>query len=225
MGLTPDDVERLDFIVRRNRPLHRGDLLFQGGDRFRSLYVVKTGSVKTFAHSPEGGEQVLGFHLPGEIIGLDAIDKNAHVCSAKILETSAVCEVPFNRFEELSLAIPSLQHQMFRLLSKEIAHETEMLLLLGKKSAEDRLACFLVSLSQRFRKRGLSPTDFYLSMSRHEIGNYLGLAVETVSRLFTRFHDEGLLKVDRKHILLTDLDALEAMVSRSPIEECRQRLP
>ena len=225
MGLTPDDVERLDGIVRRNRPLHRGDILFKSGDRFRSLYVVKTGSVKTFAHSPEGGEQVLGFHLPGEIIGLDAIDKDAHVCSAKVLETSAVCEVPFSRFEELSLTIPSLQHQMYRLLSKEIAHETEMLLLLGKKSAEDRLASFLVSLSQRFRKRGLSPTDFYLSMSRHEIGNYLGLAVETVSRLFTRFHDEGLLKVDRKHILLTNLEALEAMVTRAPVEECRRRLP
>ncbi len=225
LGLTPEDVERLDSIVRRNRPLHRGDYLFQSGERFRSLYVVKTGSVKTFAQSTEGGEQVLGFHLPGEIIGLDAIDKDAHVCSARVLETSAVCELPFSRLEELSVTIPSLQHQMYRLLSKEIAHETEMLLLLGKKSAEDRLATFLLSLSQRFRKRGLSPTDFYLSMSRHEIGNYLGLAVETVSRLFTRFHDEGLLKVDRKHIQLTDLEALEAMVSRSPVEEYRRRLP
>ena len=224
LGLAPEDVERLDSIVRRNRPLHRGDFLFQSGDRFRSLFVVKTGSVKTFAQSPEGGEQVLGFHLPGEIIGLDAIDKDAHVCSAKVLETSAVCELPFGRLEELSVTIPSLQHQMYRLLSKEIAHETEMLLLLGKKSAEERLATFLLSLSQRFRKRGLSPTDFYLSMSRHEIGNYLGLAVETVSRLFTRFHDEGLLKVDRKHIQLTDLDALEAMVSHAPVEECRRRI-
>lgn len=224
LGLAPEDVERLDNIVRRNRPLHRGDYLFQSGDRFRSLFVVKTGSVKTFAQSPEGGEQVLGFHLPGEIIGLDAIEKDAHVCSAKVLETSAVCELPFGRLEELSFTIPSLQHQMYRLLSKEIAHETEMLLLLGKKSAEDRLATFLLSLSQRFRKRGLSPTDFYLSMSRHEIGNYLGLAVETISRLFTRFHDEGLLKVDRKHIQLTDLDALEAMVSHAPIEECRRRI-
>jgi CRP/FNR family transcriptional regulator len=216
MGLDSDDVERLDSIVKRARPLHRGDHLFRNGERFRSLYVVKTGSVKTYAPSEEGGEQVLGFHLPGELIGLDAIDKEVHACSAKVLETSAICEVPFSRFEELSGTIPSLQHQMYRLLSKEIGQESEMLLLLGKKSADERLAVFLLSMSKRLRKRGLSPTDFYLSMSRHEISNYLGLAVETVSRLFTRFQDEGLLKVDRKHVELRDLEALEAIVAHTP---------
>ncbi|WP_296806815.1 fumarate/nitrate reduction transcriptional regulator Fnr [Thiocapsa sp.] len=212
MGLAPDDVERLDEIVKRTRPLHRGDFLFREGDRFRSLYVVKTGSVKTFAPSPEGGEQVLGFHLPGEVIGLDAIDKDIHACSAKVLETSAICEVPFTRLEELTATIPSLQHQMYRLLSKEIGHDTDMLLLLGKKNAEERLAAFLLSLSKRLHKRGLSATDFYLSMSRHEIGNYLGLAVETVSRLFTRFQDDGLMNVDRKHIQLLDVSTLESLV-------------
>lgn len=215
MGLSSDDVERLDDIVKRARPLHRGDFLFREGDRFRSLYVVKTGSVKTFAPSPEGGEQVLGFHLPGEIIGLDAIDKDAHACSAKVLETSAICELPFTRLEELTAAIPSLQHQMYRLLSKEIGQDTDMLLLLGKKNAEERLAAFLLSLSQRLHKRGLSPSDFYLSMSRHEIGNYLGLAVETVSRLFTRFQDDGLMRVDRKHIQLLDLSSLERLVGHA----------
>ncbi|MBK1646263.1 transcriptional regulator FNR [Thiocapsa imhoffii] len=212
MGLAPEDIERLDEIVKRNRPLHRGDFLFREGDRFRSLFVVKTGSVKTFAPSPEGGEQVLGFHLPGEVIGLDAIDKDAHACSAKVLETSAICEIPFARLEELTMSIPSLQHQMYRLLSKEIGQDTELLLLLGKKNAEERLAAFLLSLSKRLHKRGLSATDFYLSMSRHEIGNYLGLAVETVSRLFTRFQDDGLMRVDRKHIQIIDQDALEALV-------------
>lgn len=212
MGLAPDDVERLDEIVKRTRPLHRGDFLFRDGDRFRSLYVVKTGSVKTFAPSPEGGEQVLGFHLPGEVIGLDAIDKDIHACSAKVLETSAICEIPFTRLEELTATIPSLQHQMYRLLSKEIGHDTDMLLLLGKKNAEERLAAFLLSLSKRLHKRGLSATDFYLSMSRHEIGNYLGLAVETVSRLFTRFQDDGLMNVDRKHIQLLDVSTLESLV-------------
>lgn len=213
MGLTPEDVERLDDIVKRTRPLHRGDFLFRNGDRFRSLYVVKTGSLKTFAPSAEGGEQVLGFHLPGELVGLDAIDKDAHACSARVLETSAICEIPFPRLEELTATIPSLQHQMFRLLSKEIAHDTDMLLLLGKKSAEERLGTFLLSMSRRLAKRGLSSTDFYLSMSRHEIGNYLGLAVETVSRLFTRFQEEGLMRVDRKHIELFDLDGLESVVN------------
>lgn len=213
MGLTPEDVERLDDIVKRTRPLHRGDYLFRIGDRFRSLYVVKTGSLKTFAPSAEGGEQVLGFHLPGELVGLDAIDKDAHACSARVLETSAICEVPFSRLEELTATIPSLQHQMFRLFSKEIGHDTDMLLLLGKRNAEERLGAFLLSMSRRLAKRGLSATDFYLSMSRHEIGNYLGLAVETVSRLFTRFQDDGLMRVDRKHIELFDLDGLESLVN------------
>jgi CRP/FNR family transcriptional regulator len=222
MGLTPDDVERLDDIVKRTRPLHRGDFLFRNGDRFRSLYVVKTGSLKTFAPSPEGGEQVLGFHLPGELIGLDAIDKDAHACSAKVLETSAICEIPFARLEELTASIPSLQHQMYRLLSKEIAHDTDMLLLLGKKNAEERLAAFLLSMSKRLAKRGLSATDFYVSMSRHEIGNYLGLAVETVSRLFTRFQDDGLMRVDRKHIELLDIDALDTLVNGAPLDRQQQ---
>jgi CRP/FNR family transcriptional regulator len=224
VGLAPEDVERLDDIVKRSRPLHRGDYLFRSGERFRSLYVVKTGSVKTYAPNEEGGEQVLGFHLPGEVIGLDAIEKEVHACSAKVLETSAICEVPFARLEELSNSVPSLQHQIYRLLSKEISQDTEMLLMLGKKSADERLATFLLSMSKRLRTRGLSPTDFYLSMSRHEIGNYLGLAVETVSRLFTRFQDEGLLKVDRKHVQLLDLDVLEAVVSGALSDNHQRRI-
>jgi CRP/FNR family transcriptional regulator len=221
MGLAPDDVERLDDIVKRNRPLHRGDHLFRAGERFKALYIVKTGSVKTYAPVEDGGEQVLGFHLPGEIIGLDAIQYEEHGCSAKILETSAVCEVPFDRLEELSSTIPSLQRQMYKLLSKEIGQDTEMLLLLGKKSAEERLAAFLISLSERFKRRGFSPKDFYLSMSRHEIGNYLGLAVETVSRLFTRFQEEGLLNVERKHIELIDLETLRTIVNGNGNNESR----
>jgi len=222
MGLEPDDVEKLDDIVKRNRPLHRGDHLFRDGDRFHSLYVVKTGSVKTYAPSEDGGEQVLGFHLPGELIGLDAIEHEMHNCSAKILETSAVCEIPFEHLEELSSTIPSLQHQMFRLLSREIGHDEGMLTLLGKKNAEERLAAFLVSLSDRFKRRGFSSTDFYLSMSRHEIGNYLGLAVETVSRLFTRFQEEGLLNVERKHIQLLDTDKLHNIVQGEDSDSKRQ---
>jgi len=222
-GLEPDDVDRLDDIIRRTRPLHRGDYLFRSGERFRSLYVVKTGSVKTYAPSEEGGEQVLGFHLPGDIIGLDAIDSEVHACSARVLETSAICELPFAQLEELSAVIPSLQHQLYRLLSKEIGHDTEMLLLLGKKNAEERLAAFLVNMSKRLHRRGLSATDFYLSMSRHEIGNYLGLAVETVSRLFTRFQEEGLLKVDRKHVQLLDLAGLEALLGQAVPDSHRVR--
>ena len=212
MSLTPEDVDQLDSIVRRDRPLHRGDHLFRQGDPFRFIYVVKTGTVKSFDPGQDGSEQVLGFHLPGELIGLDAIETGHHHCSAKILETTAVCEIPFTRLEELSSTIPSLQHQMFRLMSREIGHDEDMLTLLGKRNAEERLASFLLSLSGRFQRRGFSPSDFYLSMSRHEIGNYLGLAVETISRLFTRFQDEGLLKVERKHIQLLDIKRLKQIL-------------
>ncbi len=224
MGLDPDDVEQLNKIIKRSRPLHRGDHLFMESDRFNYLYVVKTGSVKTYAPNEDGGEQVLGFHLPGELIGLDAIEEGRHHCSAKVLETSAVCEIPFSQFVELSSTIPSLQHQMYRLLSREISHDEEMLALLGKKNAEERLADFLLSLSQRFKSRGFSPFDFYLSMSRHEIGNYLGLAVETISRLFTRFQDEGLLKVERKHIQLVNIEGLHVILRREQREENRRQI-
>ncbi|QIK37612.1 fumarate/nitrate reduction transcriptional regulator Fnr [Caldichromatium japonicum] len=224
MGLASEDVERLDEIIRRSRPLQRGNKLFEEGERFRSLFVVKTGSLKTFAPTPDGSEQVLGFHLPGELIGLDGIDKGIHACSASALETSAICEIPFGQLEELTAIIPSLQHQMYRLLSKEIGHDTDMLLVLGKKTAEERLAAFLLDFSRRLRRRGLSATDFYLSMSRHEIGNYLGLAVETVSRLFTRFQDDGLVHVERKHVRLLDLAALESIAnSMGPCRHQQQR--
>ncbi|MES9855149.1 MAG: fumarate/nitrate reduction transcriptional regulator Fnr [Sedimenticola sp.] len=214
MGLETEEVERLDAIVKRNRPLHRGDHLFRDDEAFQSIFVVKTGSVKTYAPSEDGSEQVLGFHLPGELIGLDAIENQHHHCSSKVLETSAICEIPFKQLEILSSNIPSLQHQIYRLLSREIGHDEDMLTLLGKRNAEERLAAFLLSLSDRFKGRGFSATDFFLSMSRHEIGNYLGLAVETISRLFTRFQDERLLNVERKHIQLINIERLRVIVTR-----------
>jgi CRP/FNR family transcriptional regulator len=215
MGLRPEDVDRLDAIVKRNRPLQRGDHLFRSGENFRSLYVVKTGAVKTFTQTNDGDEQVVGFHLPGEVLGLDAIQDGLHGCSARALETTAICELPFERLEELSSNVPSLQHQMFRLLSKEIGQEAGMMTLLGRSTAEERVASFLLSLSERFKRRGFSATDFFLSMSRQEIGSYLGLALETVSRLFTRLQDEQVLKVERKHVQILDIERLREMVSHN----------
>ena len=210
--LSPEDIDKMDKIVTRNRPFHRGDHLFKEGDTFRSLFVIKTGSVMTYTPYEDGSDKVLGFHFSLELIGLDAITDERHHCSAKVLETTAACELPFERFEELSTTIPSLQHQMYSLLSKEIAHNAEMLTHLGKKSAEVRLAVFLTELSTRFKQRGFSATDLNLSMSRHEIGSFLGLAVETVSRLFTRFQDEGLLRVERKHVEILNPAGLQAII-------------
>ena len=216
MVVAPEDLDRLDTIIRRSRPLLGGEYVFRTGERFLSLYVVKSGWVKSYVRNADGDAQILGFHLPGEIIGLDAIEKNTHACSAKALETSAICEIPYGRLEELSATIPSLQHQMYRLLSRTIAHDNEMLLLLANKNAEERLAAFLVNMSGRLRKRGLCATDFYLSMPRHDIANYLGLSAETVSRGFTHLQKKALLNVERKRVQLLDIPALKVMVAATP---------
>ncbi len=225
LGLESGDVDQLDAIVQRSRPLHRGGHVFQTGDKFHSLYVVKTGTVKTYTQCPNGSEQVVGFHLPGEVVGLDGIDRTEHICSAKALETTAMCEVPFERLEELTSTIPDLQHQLFRLMSREITKETGLMVLLGKSTAEERLAAFLLSLSVRFHNRGFSPTDFNLSMSRQEIGSYLGLALETISRLFTHFQEEKILLVDRKHIEILDMEQLYGLLSNQTTCLDKLRVP
>lgn len=222
-GLPPDDVDRLDNIVRRNRPLQRGQLLYEAGEQLINLYVVKTGAIKIYTQDDSGDEHIVGFHLPGEILGLDAIQHGEHGCFAKALETTAVCEVPFRQLEKLSTQIPGLQHQMLRLLSREINEEAHLISLLNHGSAEERVASFLIGLSERFKRRGFSATDFFLSMSRQEIGSYLGLALETVSRLLTRFQDEGILQVERKHVQITDLPRLQAILSNRT--ECQQKFP
>ncbi len=208
---TEEELRLFESMVTHCYPVHRGEYLFHGGDAFKSLYAIKSGSIKTYTRKEAGNDQITGFYLSGELIGLDAIEEGMHHCSAKALETSAVCEIPFDRLEALSSSIPDLQRQMYRLFSKEIHQDTNLLTLLGSKNAEERLAGFLLDFSSRFRKRGFSSTDFYLSMSRNDIGSYLGLAVETVSRLFTRFHDEGILHVERKHVQLKDMDRLKTI--------------
>lgn len=212
VGLSGEDTGRLSAILQTNRIYHRGDMLFRHCDRFSKLYVVKSGSVKSFTEHAETGEQILGFHLPGEVVGLDGIAEDFHLSSAMALETTACCEFPFNQLEKLTTHVPSLQHHVYRLMSKEIVHENQMLTLLGRFNAEQRLAAFLLSLSERARRRGLSSTEFQLSMSRSEIGNYLGLAVETISRLFRKFHEQGLVHADRKRVTLLDLTRLTAMI-------------
>ncbi len=211
------DLEKLDNIIERKRPLKRNDHLFQVGSQFTSIYVVRSGSLKTYSPTVDGQEQVTGFHLPGELLGLDAIGKGMHPCAAKALETTSVCEVPFENLEFLAQELPTLQHQLLRLMSKEIFDDQELMLLLGKKTAEARLSAFLLSISLRFKQRGFSSSEFYLSMSRNDIANYLGLAVETVSRMFTRFQEDGIIDAERKHIVINDREAMQQIAG---INEC-----
>ncbi|KPK37668.1 MAG: transcriptional regulator [Gammaproteobacteria bacterium SG8_47] len=214
MHIGSDDLEKLDKIIRRRTPLKRGDHLFHQGDPFNSLFAVRSGSIKTYTATEDGQEQITGFHLAGELLGMAAICNESHPCAAKALETTSVCEIPFERLEELGARIPGLQHHILRVMSREILRDEHMLMLLGKMNADERLASFLLSLSSRHKQRGFSASEYYLSMSRNDIGNYLGLAVETISRLFTRFQDEGLLSVERKHIKIHDLDRLSQMAGR-----------
>lgn len=211
LGLDLGDIERLDDIVKRSRPLHKGEYLFNSGENFSSIYAVRSGSIKTFTESEQGDEQITGLYLPGELIGLDAIHENQHPCSAIALETTSLCELPFNSLEDLSSQIPELHHQLFRIMSKEIAGDQSLLMLMAQKSADERLAAFLVNLSGRLKARNFSETEFNLTMSRKDIGNYLGLTIETISRTFSRFQSEGLLSTQRKYVNIHKLDALKEL--------------
>ena len=214
MGLEQGDLERLDRIIHRRRPVEKGEYLYRIGEPFQSVYALRAGSIKTFTTNQEGHEQIIGFHLPGELLGLDAIAGKVHVTSARALETVSVCELPFERLEELSLEIPGLQHHLLSLMSEELQQEHCHLAVLARAPVESRLASFLCQLSDRFRARGYSATDFNLSMSRNDIANLLGMAVETISRLFSQFQEQGLLKVERKHVAIRDLPALQALANR-----------
>lgn len=205
LSLEMQDMDALDAIVKRGRPLKKGEFLFRQGDTFGSVFAVRSGSLKTFNLTDCGEEQITGFHLPSEFVGLSAMDTELYPVSAIALETTSICEIPFERLDELSLHLPQLRRQLMRIMSREIRDEQQMLLLLSKKNADERIATFLVNLSARFRARGYSPNQFRLAMSRSEIGNYLGLAVETVSRVFTRFQQNNLLKADGKEIHLLNL--------------------
>jgi CRP/FNR family transcriptional regulator len=211
-GMNAKELDELDKIVVRHQPYQPGEHLFRAGDSSRSMYALRSGALKSYCTTEDGEEQVIGFTLPGELLGLDGMENGSYASNALVLETSSICELPFNRIEELCLTLPGLHRQMMRVVGKEITSDQRMLLLLGKRSAEERLATFLLSLSKRYKSRGLSATEFNLPMSRQDIGNYLGLAIETVSRLFAQFQNAGLLRVNRRQVVLTDLEKLSSIV-------------
>ena len=216
VSLNMTEMERLDNIIEKSRPLKKGDHLFHQGSPFASVYALRAGTVKTYTITNEGEEQITGFYFPGELVGMSGFDSGEYPFSAKILETTTVCEIPFERLDDLSGQLPELRRQILRTMSKEIREEQQMMLLLSKKNAEERVATFLIKLSLRFKARGYSETTFRLSMSRNEIGNYLGLAVETVSRIFTRFQKSDLLHVEGKEVHIQDLNQLYSLSGEKP---------
>jgi CRP/FNR family transcriptional regulator len=207
-GMNKRELLDLHVLVDHVGPFHPGDHVFREGDPFDAIAAVRAGTVKTYVVDRDGSERVLGFHLPGEVIGLDAIDGEHYPCNAVALDTVALCRFSFPRMAELATRLPSLQQHLFRLLSRDIAAATR---LTGDWSADQRMAAFLVGLSHRLAARGFSPRRFQLTMARTDIGNYLRLAPETVSRVLKRFQDEGLVVVDRREVELSDVARLEAL--------------
>lgn len=213
VGLAPDEFAQLDAVIRQSRRLKKGEYLFRSGEPFASLYAIRTGFFKTTVATQDGRDQVTGFFMSGELMGMDGICAHMHSCDAIALEDSEVCELPFSRMESLSQDIPSIQTHFFRLMSREIVRDQSVMLLLGNMRAEERIAAFLLNLSQRLHSRGFAANDFILRMSREEIGSYLGLKLETVSRTLSKFHHDGLIAVEHKHIRLLNPQALRKMVS------------
>lgn len=211
IGLARPDLRQLDQLVRRRLKLKRDEYLYRTNQAFHALYAIRLGFFKISDTSADGREQITGFSMPGELLGLDAISTDLHSCDAIALEDSELCEIPFGTLEGLSREIPALQRQFHRIMSREIMREHGLMMLLGNMSAEERLAAFLLNLSQRFKERGYSEHRFYLRMTRNDIGMYLGLKLETVSRTLLAFRDAGIIHLKNRYLEINDLGALRRM--------------
>lgn len=215
IALNKSEIHQLDEIVERNRPYKKGDHLYRQRDDFKSVYAVRSGSFKSYVLSDNGQGRVTGFFLPGEIIGMDGIASKHYSNSTSALEHSSICEIPFSQLERLSHDLPNLQHHFFAIMGNEIAKDQQIHTLLSSYTAEERTASFLLGLSSRYSRVSLSPTRFLLPMTRSDIGEYLGLTVETVSRIFTALQRKKLIEVNNREVELLDIEALRAIISTS----------
>ena len=211
-GLPADEVDVLDRIIKRRAPLRRHERLFGIGEKCQFLYAVRSGAVKSWITSANGDERIIGFHLPGELVGVDALDDGHHSCTAAALETTSLCRVPFDALSGLATASPGINAQVQRLLGEALTQANDLLVLLGKKSALERMASFLLNLSGRLKRRGFSHRKFSVTMTRNDIGNYLGLALGTVCRLLAELQENGALSVRRRYIHIHDIDYLRAVI-------------
>jgi len=205
----------MDSLVQERVRVRKGETLYRLGDPLTAVYAIRFGTLKTHLTMEDGRSQITGFHLPGEVVGLDGLGEMQHASDATALEDTEVCVVRFGDLQSLSGALPSLQHQFMRLMSKEISQDQVMLITLGSMRAEERLAAFLINLSERLSARGYSASEFVLRMSREEIGSYLGLKLETVSRLFSRFAEAGLIQIRQRHVKLVDMTGIKQIINKS----------
>lgn len=211
-GLKQDEISQLESIVKRKRPIKSDELLFRQDEDCNSLYAVKSGSFRSFITDCDGSEQTIGFYLPGELMALDAL-KDGHLhCSVIALETASVCELPLQDLNELCSHIPSLQSQLMRIIGTQIVSDHDKIVLLGNRSAQEKMATFLLMLSQRYNALGYSGTEFNLTMRRHDIANFLGLTIETVSRQLGNLSKTGVITVKQRGIQIKNLDSLKTIV-------------
>ncbi|NUA31596.1 fumarate/nitrate reduction transcriptional regulator Fnr [Cupriavidus basilensis] len=215
VGMSQQDLEKMDTLVQDRVRVRKGGTLYRLGDPLTAVYAIRFGTLKTHLTMEDGRSQITGFHLPGEVVGLDGLGEMQHASDATALEDTEVCVVRFGDLQTLSNVLPSLQHQFMRLMSKEISQDQVMLITLGSMRAEERLAAFLINLSERLSARGYSASEFVLRMSREEIGSYLGLKLETVSRLFSRFAEAGLIQIRQRHVKLVDMVGIKQIVNKS----------
>jgi len=207
-SLNEEELESLDNIIDRKKPIQKGQEIFKAGQEMKSLYAIRSGTLKSYTITEQGDEQITSFHLAGDLVGFDGISTGTHPSFSQALETSMICEIPYDTLDNLSVTMPKLRQQILRLMSSEIVGDQNMILLLSKKNAEERLASFIHNLSTRFSERGFSPREFRLSMTRGDIGNYLGLTVETISRLLGRFQKSEMIAVKGKYISILDEEKL-----------------
>lgn len=222
-GIGRDDLERLDSTVKDKRALDQGSMLYRDGDSFQALYVVRSGSLKTFVLNEAGEVQILGFHLPGEIVGFDALATDKHVSHAEALEPSSICELPYARLQQVTAEVPALYRQLMRVISREVVAEQRHTVIMGRQQAQERLAILLKSLTDRYQRLQRNESTLILPMSRYDIANYLGLVVETVSRLFSRMKEMGVLEVDRKSVQILRPDLLDDLCQSGSVSTSKQR--
>jgi CRP/FNR family transcriptional regulator len=212
-GLDNEELDLHDKHTQRAMTIGKGDYLFRSGQAFKSIFVVRTGSIKTTIVTNDGEEQIIGFHMPGDMLGFDAFSQNIHSCTAVALENSSVCELPYQHMRELCQDSHALSKHFMALMSNEIADKHKTMLMLSKKTAESKLVALLLNLSSRYHERGLPAQQFNLSMTRNDIASFLGLAVETVSRLLGHIHDEGIIEIERKSINIRDMENLQKLAN------------
>jgi CRP/FNR family transcriptional regulator len=224
-SLNQAELNKFEKIVKQCRPLQRGQRLFNPGDPFNNIYVVRSGTVQTYVTMSSGEQQVISFNLSGELVGLEGVAIDEYTSTAQAVEMTSLCEISFSSLESLMGQIASLQHHMHQIMTKEILVDQQLLIQLGKISAERRVAAFLLNISNRLNMRGFSAVEFNLPMTRSDIGNYLGLAVETVSRQFTHFQEENIITVSRKRVLINDIKKLKLIANLDEKPKKRVREP